>query len=89
MVTAFVCQGDAHADAGDRGERDYRVPYTESLALFAALQRQDVPSRLVIFPDEGHWIVRPQNQRLWWGEVLGWMQQWLAPERAAQGIAPP
>jgi len=70
------------------GERDYRVPYTESLALFAALQRQGVPSRLVVFPDEGHWILRPQNQRLWWREVLGWLQQGLAAPPPAQGIAP-
>jgi len=71
------------------GERDYRVPYTESLALFEALQRQGVTSRLVIFPDEGHWILKPQNQRLWWSEVLGWLQQGLAVAPAGTGIAPP
>ena len=59
------------------GELDYRVPYYESVSLFTALQRQNVPSRLVVFPDEGHWIGKPQNARLWWGEVQGWMTKHL------------
>ena len=59
------------------GELDYRVPYTESLSMFTALQRMNVPSRLVIFPDEGHWIAKPQNQRLWWTEVQGWLEKYL------------
>jgi dipeptidyl aminopeptidase/acylaminoacyl peptidase len=63
------------------GERDYRVPYTESLSLFAALQRQNVPSRLVVFPDEGHWILKPQNQRFWWSEVLGWLSRYIGEGR--------
>ena len=61
------------------GEMDYRVPYTEGLSLFTALQRQGVPSRLIDFPDEGHWIGKPQNQRLWWSEVLGWFGKYLRP----------
>jgi dipeptidyl aminopeptidase/acylaminoacyl peptidase len=59
------------------GELDYRVPYTEDLSMFTALQRMNVPSRLVVFPDEGHWIGKPQNQRLWWGEVQGWLEKYL------------
>jgi dipeptidyl aminopeptidase/acylaminoacyl peptidase len=59
------------------GELDYRVPYTEDLSMFTALQRMNVPSRLVIFPDEGHWIGKPQNQRLWWSEVQGWLEKYL------------
>src|SRR6185437_13049678 len=59
------------------GELDFRVPYTEDLAMFTALQRMNVPSRLVIFPDEGHWIGKPQNQRLWWSEVQGWLETYL------------
>ena len=59
------------------GELDYRVPYTEDLSMFTSLQRMNVPSRLVIFPDEGHWVLKPQNQRLWWGEVQGWMKKYL------------
>jgi len=60
------------------GELDYRVPYTEGLSMFTALRRQNVPARLVVFPDEGHWIAKPQNQRLWWGEVQGWLTKYLA-----------
>jgi dipeptidyl aminopeptidase/acylaminoacyl peptidase len=59
------------------GELDFRVPYTEDLSMFSALQRQGVPSRLVIFPDEGHWILKPQNQRLWWSEVQQWLSRYL------------
>ena len=59
------------------GELDYRVPYTEDLSMFTSLQRMNVPSRLVIFPDEGHWIGKPQNQRLWWGEVQSWLKKYL------------
>jgi len=59
------------------GELDYRVPYTEDLSMFTALQRMNVPSRLVVFPDEGHWIGKPQNQRLWWGEVQSWLEKYL------------
>jgi dipeptidyl aminopeptidase/acylaminoacyl peptidase len=59
------------------GELDYRVPYTQSLELFSALQRQEVPSKLIVFPDEGHWILKPHNSRLWYSEVLGWLQKYL------------
>jgi dipeptidyl aminopeptidase/acylaminoacyl peptidase len=59
------------------GEQDFRVPYYESVAMFTALQRQGIPSRFVIYPDEGHWILKPQNARLWYGEVLGWLGRWL------------
>jgi dipeptidyl aminopeptidase/acylaminoacyl peptidase len=67
------------------GERDFRVPYTEGIAMFTALQRQGVASRLVVFPDEGHWIGKPQNQRLWWSEVQGWLAKYLlaTPETRA------
>jgi dipeptidyl aminopeptidase/acylaminoacyl peptidase len=65
------------------GELDFRVPYTEGLSMFTSLQRQGVPSRLVVFPDEGHWIGKPQNQRLWWGEVQGWLSKYLAPKTAS------
>jgi dipeptidyl aminopeptidase/acylaminoacyl peptidase len=61
------------------GELDYRVPYSEGLSLFTAYQRQGLPSRLVLFPDEGHWISKPQNQQLWWKEMHGWMNRWLSP----------
>jgi dipeptidyl aminopeptidase/acylaminoacyl peptidase len=61
------------------GQLDYRVPYSEGMSLFTALQRRGVPSRLILFPDEGHWIAKPQNQRLWWSEVLGWFGKYVSP----------
>jgi len=55
------------------GERDYRVPYTQSLEFFNALQRQGVPSKLVVFPDEGHWVLKPQNSQFWYKTFLDWL----------------
>jgi dipeptidyl aminopeptidase/acylaminoacyl peptidase len=55
------------------GERDYRVPYTQSLEFFNALQRQGVPSKLVVFPDEGHWVLKPQNAQFWYKTFLDWL----------------
>ncbi len=59
------------------GEQDFRVPYTQSLEFFTALQRQGVPSRLVLFPDEGHWILKPADSVVWYREVLGWLEKYL------------
>ena len=59
------------------GELDYRVPYTESLQLFTALQRRGVESKLVLFPDEGHWILKPQNSQFWYKTVLDWFDKQL------------
>ena len=59
------------------GEMDYRVPYTQSLEFFSALQRQGVPSKLVIFPDEGHWIGKPQNAKFWYATFLDWLSTYL------------
>ncbi|CAN5654138.1 S9 family peptidase [soil metagenome] len=59
------------------GELDYRVPYTESLQLFTALQRKGVESKLLVFPDEGHWILKPQNSKLWYRTVLQWFDKHL------------
>jgi dipeptidyl aminopeptidase/acylaminoacyl peptidase len=59
------------------GERDYRVPYTQSLEFFNALQRQGVPSKLMVFPDEGHWILRPQNAQFWYKTFFDWLGQWI------------
>jgi dipeptidyl aminopeptidase/acylaminoacyl peptidase len=65
------------------GELDYRVPYTEGLQLFTALQRQGVDSRLLLYPDEGHWILKPQNSKLWYDTVLGWFEKYLKPNGQA------
>jgi dipeptidyl aminopeptidase/acylaminoacyl peptidase len=59
------------------GELDFRVPYTQSLELFTALQLQKVPSKLVVFPDEGHWVLKPQNSILWYKTFIDWMDSWV------------
>jgi dipeptidyl aminopeptidase/acylaminoacyl peptidase len=59
------------------GELDFRVPIDQGLQLFTALQRRGVPSKLLYFPDEGHWVLKPQNSRLWYTTVGDWFDQWL------------
>jgi len=59
------------------GEQDFRVPYTQSLELFTALQLQKVPSKLLVFPDEGHWVLKPQNSILWYKTFLDWFDSWV------------
>jgi len=59
------------------GENDFRVPYTQSLEFFNTLQRQGVPSKLVIFPDEGHWVLKPQNSQFWYKTFLDWLAIYL------------
>jgi dipeptidyl aminopeptidase/acylaminoacyl peptidase len=58
-------------------ELDYRVPVGQGLSLFTALQRQGVPSRLLYFPDEGHWVLKPQNSRLWHATIFEWLHRYL------------
>jgi dipeptidyl aminopeptidase/acylaminoacyl peptidase len=58
------------------GQLDYRVPYEQGLAVFTALQRQGVPSELLYFPDENHWVLKPSNSIQWYDDVLGWMNRW-------------
>jgi dipeptidyl aminopeptidase/acylaminoacyl peptidase len=60
------------------GEKDFRVPYTQGIASFTALQEQDVPARLLVFPDENHWVLKPKNSLQWHEEVFGWLDRWLA-----------
>jgi dipeptidyl aminopeptidase/acylaminoacyl peptidase len=59
------------------GELDFRIPYTQDLEFFTALQRQGVPSNLLLFPDEGHWVLKPQNSELWYKTFLGWLAKYL------------
>ena len=59
------------------GELDYRVPYVNSTALYGVLQGMKVPSRLVIFPNENHWILSPQNSVYWYWEVQSWLQRYI------------
>jgi len=57
------------------GQLDYRVDVSEGFQLFTALQRQGVESKMLYFPDEGHFVVKPQNAELWWRTVLDWIDQ--------------
>jgi dipeptidyl aminopeptidase/acylaminoacyl peptidase len=58
---------------------DFRVPVAEGLQLFTTLQRLGVPSRMVNFPDEGHWVLRPANSRYWHREVFAWLKKYVPP----------
>ncbi|NRD74122.1 S9 family peptidase [Shewanella sp. VB17] len=58
------------------GEQDFRVPYGQGLAAFSAMQRKGIPSELLIYPDENHWILTPDNLEQWYAKVLGWMDRW-------------
>ena len=59
------------------GALDFRIPETQGLAAFTALQRRGIPSRLLYFPDENHWVLRPSNSVLWHETVLDWLDRWL------------
>ena len=59
------------------GGMDYRVPVDEGMAAYNAAQMMGVPSRLLIFPDENHWILKPQNALLWHREYFRWLDEWL------------
>ncbi|MDO8597901.1 MAG: prolyl oligopeptidase family serine peptidase, partial [Sulfuricaulis sp.] len=59
------------------GEQDFRVPANNTYEYWSYLQRLQVPSRLISFPDENHWILKGENSRFWFGEVHGWLAKWL------------
>ncbi|HVW86600.1 MAG TPA: S9 family peptidase [Bryobacteraceae bacterium] len=58
------------------GELDFRIPYSQALQLYTALQLRKVPSELLIFPDEGHWVLKPQNSAFWYKTFLDWVNNW-------------
>ncbi len=58
---------------------DYRVDLSEGYQAFTAAKVQGVPAKFLYFPDEGHWVLRPRNRRVWWGTVLDWIDQYLKP----------
>ena len=63
------------------GDLDYRVPITGGETMFTALQRLGVPSKMIRFSDEGHWILKPQNAKFWYQSVLDWFDRWLKAEK--------
>lgn len=60
-------------------ELDFRVPVGEGQQLFTALQRQGIPSKFLSFPDEGHWVLKPQNSELWHQTIFAWLAEYLKP----------
>jgi dipeptidyl aminopeptidase/acylaminoacyl peptidase len=72
------------------GEKDYRVPVTQGMQLFTALQAQGVPSQFLDFPDEGHWVLKPANSVFWHRTVINWLTEWVnrplpaVPDASAQ-----
>ena len=63
-------------------EKDFRIPYTQGIAAFTALQRREIPSRLLIFPDENHWVLKPKNSIQWYDEVFKWLDKWMGQPTA-------
>ncbi|HLJ89639.1 MAG TPA: S9 family peptidase [Candidatus Angelobacter sp.] len=59
------------------GQLDYRLDVSEGFQLFTTLQRLKIPSRMLYFPDEGHWVLKPQNSRLWYKTVNQWVDSYL------------
>lgn len=59
------------------GEKDYRVPVTQGFEYYNTLRQKGVPARLVYFPDENHWVLKPQNALVWHREVFGWLERYV------------
>ncbi|MGE5206496.1 MAG: prolyl oligopeptidase family serine peptidase [Chlamydiota bacterium] len=68
------------------GQLDYRLDVSEGFQLFTTLQRLGVPSKMLYFPDEGHWVLKPQNSRLWYKTVNQWVDTWVKKEGDAGGV---
>jgi dipeptidyl aminopeptidase/acylaminoacyl peptidase len=68
-------------------QRDYRLDVSQGLQLFTALQLLGVPSKMLYFPDEGHWVLKPQNAQLWWETVDDWCDRWTGMGKYA-GVGP-
>jgi dipeptidyl aminopeptidase/acylaminoacyl peptidase len=62
-----------------QGDLDFRIPTAQGLSTFTALQRRGIDSKLLVFPDENHWVLKPANSVLWHRTVLGWLDQHLKP----------
>ena len=60
------------------GEHDYRVPMNNTLEMWAALQRMRVPSKLLVWPDEHHWILNGENSKFFYQQVWDWIGQWVS-----------
>lgn len=63
------------------GEQDFRVPYTQGLQSFTALQERGIPAKLLVFPDENHWVLGAKNSLQWHDTVFAWLDRWLKTEK--------
>ena len=68
------------------GEKDYRIPYTQSLQMFTALRRQGVPARLIVFPNDGHWPNRVKSMPLYYAAHLDWFHRYLGGAKSPYNI---
>jgi dipeptidyl aminopeptidase/acylaminoacyl peptidase len=68
------------------GALDYRVPDAQGMMHYSTLKARGIPTRLVLFPDENHWILKPQNSRLWYREYFAWLEKYLG-KAAVKGKA--
>ena len=64
------------------GEHDFRIPFTENMQAFNVAQLLNIPSKLLIFPEESHFVLKPQNSILWQREFFAWLDHWLKPKTA-------
>ncbi|HYW40670.1 MAG TPA: S9 family peptidase [Terriglobales bacterium] len=64
------------------GEHDYRVDPSQGFAMFQVLQAKHVPSKLLVFEEENHWVLKPANSIFWYHNVLDWLDEWVKPDRA-------
>ena len=77
------------------GDQDFRIPVEQGIAAFTAAQRRGIPSKFLHFPDENHWVLKPQNSVLWHDTVNAWLKQWTSggpcerKRRASQQQRPP
>ena len=63
------------------GSKDYRIPISEGLSVFTALQLKNIPSRFLHFSEENHWVLKTENSIKWYGEVLGWLDKWTKEKK--------
>jgi dipeptidyl aminopeptidase/acylaminoacyl peptidase len=88
----YFKSGSPHYAAGNfatptlviHGQRDMRVPVNNGIELYQTLLMRGVPTRLLYFPDENHWILKPQNSLYWYAEVRSWLERWITPAAPLQ-----
>ena len=66
------------------GENDFRVPLNQTLENWSVLQRRRIPSKLVVFPEENHWILKGEDNRFFYQEWFGWLARWLTEAGAGR-----